>query len=342
MSDEIVPAPVGVVDLFAPSVSTPQSGGAGKGSEDFGSNDVIVPRASLLQSMSKALANKNNLGAMSGGWWLTPLNRPLSSPSGENGLPTAAKIVVARIMPSQRRWKPLNEGGGLECEAPGGTGLIARQPNGLTEARIEIEKGKKGITGVIWEGGKPTNSCQVCCYGPGAAAAAAGRVNTSNDRGGSWLPKMINVGGEMTKLPDEYRAPRCTQGFDVLVYVLVPAFGSMPAEIMPAMITFARSSYKAGVQLGSMLKLSARDPAWAKIYEIGAQSVTNDKGTFNVATVSVVGSTHLTLQRMAEELYDSSKEQQYSSPFEDVEEVDNGSHPVARDDAPAPSPEDKF
>lgn len=338
------PAPT-VLDLFTPTQAPAPTAAPGKGSEDFASNEVIIPRVQLLQAMSKAITERKLPGAAAGVWWLTPLNRPLCHPEGLHGLPTTVRIVVARIMPSQRRWRKLDEGGGLLCEASRGD-LVAREPNGLTGAKLELDRDKKGaLRGIMWEGGNPTDLCSQCCYGPGASAAASGRLNSedSKDRSGMWLPKMINVDGEVVKLPDELRAPACTSGIDVLAYVLVPAFGDSPPELMPALITFSRTSMGAGKQLGSMIRLAVREPAWGKIYELGSQSVTNDKGTFAVASVRTCGYTTEQMQVMADQLYEDSKIRDYNAPWED-EGAETGatSSKKGDDNAPAPDPTDKF
>lgn len=335
-------------DLFAP-VQAPTATGAGKGSEDVSANEVIIPRAQLLQAMSKAITEKKLPGAEPGVWWLTPLNRPLNHPTGKDGMPTTVRMVVARILPGQKRWKKLSDGGGLLCESVNGQ-LTAVQPNGLCGAKISVERNKKKeVTAIDWEGGKPTDDCSVCVYGLGAAAAAAGRepIQGSKERGNVWLPKMLVIDGETVKIPDEFRAPVCTPGTDVLALVLVPAFGEAPAEIMPMMMTFAKTSSGAGKQLQSMIKLASREPAWAKIYEIGSQSTTNDRGTFFIATVRGLGYAPKMLTDQAEILYEDSKVRVYNAGWED-----DGDHaspganaPAERKDgeqAPPPDPADKF
>lgn len=336
-------------DLFAP-VQAPTALGAGKGAEDFSANEVIIPRMQLLQAMSKAITEKKLPGAEPGVWWLTPFNRPLNHPTGKDGLPVTVRMVIARILPGQKRWKKLSDGGGLLCESVNGQ-LTATQKNGLCGAKISVERNKKKeVTAIDWEGGTPTDDCSVCVYGLGAASAAAGRepVQGSKDRGNVWLPKMLVIEGETVKIPDEFRAPVCTPGTDAIALVLVPAFGEAPAEIMPVLITFAKTSSGAGKQLGSMIKMASREPAWAKIYEIGAQSTSNDKGTFFVATVRGLGYAPEALTKQAEGLYEDSKVRIYNAAWEDDGEA--GSHgggggaPTRQpgEEAPPPDPNEKF
>lgn len=335
-------------DLFAP-VQAPTAIGAGKGAEDFNANEVIIPRMQLLQAMSKVITEKRLPGAEPGVWWLTPFNRPLSHPTGKDNLPVNVRMVIARILPGQKRWKKLTDGGGLLCESVNGQ-LTAVQKNGLCSAKIGIERNKKKeVTAVDWEGGTATDDCSVCVYGLGAAAAAAGRepLQGSKDRGNVWLPKMLVIDGETIKIPDEFRAPVCTPGTDVIALVLVPAFGEAPAEIMPVLVTFARSSSGAGKQLGSMIKMAAREPAWAKIYEIGAQSTTNDKGTFFVATVRGLGYAPEQLTKQAESLYEDSKVRTYNATWEDDGEAGPPASGAASrrkegEEAPPADPTDKF
>ena len=272
---------------------------------------------------------------------LKPNNRPLCHPDGLDGLPKMVKLVVARILPVQRMWRKLDEGGGIICESSDGT-LRAREKNGLCGARLELDVTKKGdIRGVTWEEGVATDVCSRCCYGPGAMATAMGREprEDSRERSGSWLPKLVNVKGEMTKIPDEFRAPKCTPGIDVLAYVLVPEFQGAPAEVMPALISFAKTSGAAGKQLASMIKLSLREPAWAKIYELGSQSTTNERGTFFISTIRGHGYAPPAMAAMAEQLYEDSKSKSYGTHWD--EDEDNTATKPAATDAAA-NPEDKF
>lgn len=351
MSTELIESPQPqpqneAVDLFAPSTVKTTTGGP-KGSEDMNSNEVILPRASLLQSMSKAITEHHLPGAEAGVWWLTPLNRPLNHPAGKDGLPTHARLVVAKIFPSMRQWKDLKDGGGLICEAADGT-LTAREPNGLAGAKITVERNKKKeVTAIDWEGGHATTDCSVCVKGMGASMAARGHEPNagSKDRGGVWLPKTIVVGGESIVIPDKLRAPPCTPGIDILALVLVPGFGEAPAELMPVLISFTRTSFNAGKQLSSLIKFTPRDPAWSRIYQLGSQITTNDSGTFYIATTSMLGYTNDALAMQAEDLYDNSKVRVYQSDFSD--EAGHAPEPATqtqanKDDAPPPADTDKF
>lgn len=340
----------GADDLFAP-VQVPTATGAGKGSEDVGASEVILPRVQLLQAMSKVITEKKLPGAEPGVFWLTPFNRPLNHPTGKDGLPIAARMVVARILPGQKRWKKLDDGGGLLCESVNGQ-LTATKPNGLCGAKLSLELNKKKeVTAIDWEGGQATDDCSVCVYGLGAAAAAAGRapIQGSKDRGNVWLPKLLVVDGNTIKLDDKLRAPVCTPGTDAILLVLVPKFGDAPAEIMPALITFAKTSSGAGKQLGSMIKMASREPAWAKIFELGSQSTTNDRGTFFVATVRGLGYAPEQLTAQTEALYEDSKLRTYTAGFED--DGDDTGHSGGsgdsiktpnREEAPPADPTDKF
>jgi hypothetical protein len=336
-----------VEDLFTAVQMRQVDGGAGKGAEDIDSSEVIVPRMQLLQAMSKVITEKKLPGAEPGVWWLTPFNRPLNSPTGKDGLPVMVKMIVARILPGQKRWRKLEDGGGRLCESVNGA-LTATRPCGLAGAKINVERNKKKeVTAIDWEGGVATDDCSLCVYGLGAAATAAGRepIQGSKDRGTVWLPKLLVINGETVQIDDKFRAPVCTPGTDVIALVSVPAFGQAPAEIMPVLVTFAKTSSGAGKQLGSMLRMDARSPAWAKIYEIGSQFTTNERGTFSVANVRTLGYAPKALADQAADLYEASKLRTYNASWEDDGEGSAAApHPAktASETAPPPDPADKF
>ena len=333
---EEVAVPMRMEDLMAPAEAPGSTEDeAGRGSESIGRADVILPRISLLQGLSKAVANEED-GAKPGLWWATPHNRPVTLEVGQ-----PAKFVISRLYRAQRLWTPIDEGGGLICEAADGD-LIAREPLGLTGAKLVVEIDKKSgrVKEVDWEGGTPTDDCSICVYGPGAADAAAGRKPTG--KGNPWLPKMVEHDGETHKVPDDLRAPRCTNSLDVLAFVMMPAFGDLPAEIVPAFISFAKTSQVAGRALAGMIKLAVREPAWAKIILLDARQVTNAKGTFYIATVKQHGYARRALMDMAAKLYGDSKEQSYTADVSDGEDSyaaptdDAGQGAKRDDDAAAP------
>jgi len=292
---------------------------AGAGSQDIGTEHIILPRIGLLQSMSKAITELKIEGAKAGAYMLTPFNRPVSDPDSVElnpmtGLTKGLKMVVVRIYPTQRLWRHLDEGGGIICEADSGS-LIAREEKGLCGAHIHLTTKKGKVIDVDWEGGTPTSNCRECVFGPAAAAGAKGVPPTGSPN--PWLPKRIEFEGEMHDIPDDKRAPKCTQGIDVLALIIAPAFDGSAAEIMPAFLTFSRSSYAAGKQLAAMIKMASTEPAWSSIFELGVNSVTNDKGTFYVSTVTKKGYANDALCKMAKDLYNASKEQEYRPSMED-------------------------
>lgn len=283
---------------------------AGAGSEDLSTSDVVLPRISLLQGLSKVVMD-DVPGAKAGRFWVTPYNRP-GTVKSEDGM----KFVVVRIYPAQRKWTPLDEGGGLECEAAAGD-LIAREPEGLAGATLkpDVDKKAKKVKSIVWDGGTPTSDCSQCVFGPAAAATAAGK--SPSGRGNPWLPKIIDVDGVRYKVPDELRAPRCTSSLDALVLVALPPFKDeesgmeLGAEVIPAFLSFSRTGQGAGRSLAGMIKMAVREPAWAKIFSISAKKVSNDKGTFFIPTVSQFGYANAGLISAASELHSSTADKSY-------------------------------
>jgi hypothetical protein len=60
-----------------------------------------------------------------------------------------------------------------------------------------------------------------------------------------------------------------------------------------------------------MIKLAAREPAWAKIFTLAAKKTQNDKGIFYVATVAQTGYAVKALTDQARELYESTQDKSY-------------------------------
>lgn len=306
---------------------------AGLGSEDVGSSDIILPRAKLLQSNSPEVEDEIE-GAKSGVWWLTPANRPLT-PSKDD----KAMFVVVRIYPSQRHWTPIDSGGGLLCEAAGGD-LIAREPNGITGARLvpTIDEKTNEVTAVAWSGGRATDICSECQYGPGAGP-------------NGWLPKIVrDDGGNSVTIPDTFRKPKCDRSLDILCLMAVPPYGDLPGSIEPAFISFGRTSAKAGRQLSGMIKVAMREPAWSKIFTLGSSKVSNDFGSWYVSSVAMKGYAQRQLMDRAKALYESAKDQSFKADVSDgagdvysapaVDEESGGGD--GADGGDAPNPEDKF
>ncbi len=322
-------APVDAGDLMAPAAA-PQfkREDAGKGAEDVDSHGVILPRINLLQALSKPVQNGLD-GASQGCYWMAPHNRPVTlSPSD------AFKFVVVRIYPAQRLWTPIDEGGGLVCEAAGGD-LRATNPMGKTGCKIVIDTDKKGnIRDIDWDGGEPTDNCRACAYGLGAAALAASR-DPLMCKPNAWLPKMMEVEGEMVRVPDDKRAPKCQSSQDVLGLVLVPEYGGLSAELLPAFISFTRTGEPAGRQLAGMIKLAAAEPAWAKIYEMSANQVQNDKGTFYVPQIKTVGYAQEGILKQASDLYDLARDKSYRPDVSNGE--DSYAAPVNEEGATVPA-----
>jgi hypothetical protein len=319
-----------VDDLMAPSTEGYVDGDAGLGSEDVGSDVVILPRMTLLQPMSKAITESSDeTPPVAGTWFLTPYARRLTLKASD---PIA--FVVVRVYPTQRLWTPLDEGGGLICEASAGD-YQAREPNGLAGARLQVTAEGTNATAVEWEGGKPTDRCKECVYGPGAAAAAAGKPPTG--KGNPWLPKYVSTGdGKTVAVPDKLRTPRCQSGLDALVLVAAPAVDGMPRELIPAFITFTRSAFPAGRSLAGMIKMASRLPAWARLFEFRVKKVTNDKGTFFVPTVRPIGATRPELAEIAKALYTETEGKDHRPSMEDAEDI--GPADLAGDSADADVP----
>jgi hypothetical protein len=326
-AEEAVPAHVtmSAMDLMAPAegpvVTDPSD--AGKGMEDVDDDVVILPRLQLLQAMSKVITEDALPGAIPGVWFARPMNRPATL-SPDDGL----KFVVAKVFPAWRRWGDLDSGDGILCEASDGS-LTARQPNGLTGAKIDLDVNKKGeITSVDWIEGTPTDSCMKCVFGPAAAAAAAGKP--PGRKSNPWLPKVVKHGDDSLKLPDKMRAPKCTKSLDVLALILLPEWkdentGTMlPAELIPAFMSFGRSSFSAGRTLASTLKMSRGEPTWAKIWSLGSKSVTNDKGTFYVATTTMAAYANPHLRARARELFEATSSEAYRPDMSDVDDLSGG------------------
>lgn len=332
-------------DLMSPAaMPTVDQKYAGAGAEELGQSDIILPRISLLQGLSKPVVD-DVPGAKAGLFWTFPFNRPASL-KAEVGM----KFVVVRIYPVQRQWTPLDQGGGLVCEAPNGN-LLARSPEGLAGAKLKPDLDKKNgaVKSIEWEGGEPTANCLECVFGPAAAAAAAGKEPTG--RGNPWLPKIITVDGKQYRVPDELRAPRCTGGLDALILAALPAFKDeetgmeLAAEVIPAFLSFNRTSQGAGRSLAGMIKMATREPAWGKIFTISTKKVQNDKGTFFVPVVTQYGYSNDQLATMARDLYESTSDKSYVpdmsemandhvAPSSDVVDAE-----VPSDDEPAPGDE---
>lgn len=333
-----------VDDLMAPAEAPSfNPDDAGLGSEDVGASDVVLPRVSLLQGLSKVVA-EDLPGAKAGGYWVVPHNRPATFSSRDN-----LKFVVVRIYPSQRLWTPINEGGGLICEAAAGD-LIAREPLGLKDAELVIDHDGGNVKSIEWQGGSPTDNCRKCVFGPAAAAVAAGRKPTG--RGNPWLPKYITYEGERIRIPDEMRAPKCTSSLDVLALIALPPFEddetgvSLAPEIIPAFISFSRSAQAAGRSLAGMIKMAANEPSWAKIFSLGAKSVSNDKGTFYIPTIQQFSFAKPALQAMARELYDSTNKEDFRPNMDDGGDMSSDGATESTADRPPnddePAPEDDF
>jgi hypothetical protein len=329
MSDESTAVAV-VDELFAPeAVAVHRVGEAGFGSEAVEGSDVLLPRITLLQAMSKPVV-AGLPGAKAGVYWLMPHNRPVIFNPDEK-----LSFVVVKMYPAQRKWTPLDEGGGLECEAPGGD-YIAREALGISGATPKLIMGKvkgaknESIVGLEWVGGTPTNDCRTCQYGPGAGP-------------NGWMPKIIEIDGESVRLPDEARRPRCTHSMEVLVLAAIPAWEGLAQSIEPAFLSFAKTSSTAGKQLSGMVKMGAGEPAWAKLYALASMKVSNDKGTFFVMAPTVRGYSRAALMDRARALYDLAKDKSFRPAADpDGEPLS----PAATDASPpsddAAAPADKF
>ena len=121
----------------------------------------------------------------------------------------------------------------------------------------------------------------------------------------------------------------------------------LQGDVIPAFISFSRTGISAGRSLAGMVKMSPREPAWAKIYSLATKKVTNDKGTFFVPAVSVHGYANAALVEMAKNLYESTQHTSYVPDMSDGADLgDHGaSHSTSTstrppdDDEPAPTDE---
>jgi hypothetical protein len=313
---EIAVVPDDIFDLMTPSDDRLELEGseAGLGTEDIDSSDVRIARVSLLQAMSKACVDEKP-GAAPGRMWMSMLDRPATLASDPNKAEARLMFVPVRVMKAQRRWKALEEGGGIECEAP--SKYKARNEEGLADAKLEIVT-VDGNARVTWVGGTPTDNCLKCAFGPGASALSVGQKVAGAGATG-WLPKKLKtLTGEVITLPDKIRAPRCTASIDVLCLVRIPAHENFDAEIVPAMISFARTSYPAGRALAGMMKQAGtREPAWARIYQLKPKKVQNPSGTFYIFTVEMLGSTRPELAAIASELFYASQETEHRAVYDE-------------------------
>ena len=341
----LVPEMISIDDLMAPTdISSTTAEEAGMGSEDVGS--IIVPRLSLNQGLSKPITEEM-AGAKLGCWWISPFNRPVTMSKTEG-----MRLVVVRLFEAQRLWTPIDEGGGLVCEASNGD-YIAREPCGLANATLDITADGDEVKLVEWVGGEPTDNCKKCVYGPAAAARAAGKEPTGKK--GDWLPKILIHEGKSLKVPDPMRAPKCTHSLDALVLVVLPAFTdeetglALGQEVIPAFVTFSRSGLSAGRTMAGMIKMSsAREPAWSKIFSIGSKGAQNASGQkYFVPSVQQLGYSNSALAKMARDLFEQAQTQDYRPHMDDEfnADVTTGGSTSESGDPPSddePTPEDEF
>lgn len=310
---------------------------AGKGA-NISASDVILPNLMVLQPLSKPV-QQGLPGAKPGALWLTTFDRPVTDPDAADSTSPreapakTASVVIVTMNWIQQHWRDINdtsEGPRVLCESIDGT-MVAREPNGLTGATLDISLNKrKEVVSLDWEGGRPTDKCFQCVYGPAANAASCGQKNKDGNKN-AWIAKRVEVDGNVVDVPQEHRAPKCTGGFQALALIAVPAFEGAPPDIIPAFVTFNRTDMSAGKRLSTQLAMSRGAPAWARIWGISSQGVSNDKGSWFVSKIQSKGWANRTLVEMASELYDASRAQTHrAADFEEYEapagaSVDNGS-----------------
>jgi len=96
---------------------------------------------------------------------------------------------------------------------------------------------------------------------------------------------------DMAKLPYEEAVPegKLTRSIIINYYVLL-AKDVEEGVPLPMVISFRRTSAKAGKKLASMLKIldMFKKPSAAKVYKLGSKQEESDKGKYNVLTVEEV------------------------------------------------------
>lgn len=65
-------------------------------------------------------------------------------------------------------------------------------------------------------------------------------------------------------------------------------FSLFPRVPMPIVLSFSKTSYKAGKQLLSLARFCGGD-MWSRAYQIGSALQTNEKGTYYIFTVTTIG-----------------------------------------------------
>ena len=76
-------------------------------------------------------------------------------------------------------------------------------------------------------------------------------------------------------------------------------FSLFPGVQMPLVVSFAKTSYKAGKQLLSLARFCGGD-MWSRAYQLGSALQTNDKGTYHIFTVTTLGHAEASEQAQAE------------------------------------------
>ena len=76
-------------------------------------------------------------------------------------------------------------------------------------------------------------------------------------------------------------------------------FSFFPGVAMPVVVSFSRTSYKAGKQLLSLARFCGGD-MWSRAYQLGAELQTTDKGTYYIFTVTASGESSVEERLQAE------------------------------------------
>lgn len=124
--------------------------------------------------------------------------------------------------------------------------------------------------------------------------------------------------------PDDPRVQAETKfgpnGENPLAMTCLNFFSLFPGIPMPLIASFTKTSYRAGKQLLSLSRFCGGD-MWSRAYQLGVEQTTNDKGTFYVFTVKVIGTSDETERQQAEAWWNGFSEQSAKLKVHEEEET---------------------
>lgn len=325
--DKLIPADDDGMDIVGEAAYAEDDAGAG-----INSTTMVMPRLQLLQSTSKPVQDEKP-GAKPGTFWASVYDRNATDEHGK------ARFVPVLLVDSRRRWRKLEEGGGLICESRDGVSAV--EPNGRSGATPRIATNADSVLSISWDDatGTPTKQCAACVFGGGGPRAFGAQPGPRDTAG--WLPKTITVEGKTYKIPDTLRRPACTSGMDLLCLMLLPKTDTEPREVVPVVFTFSNMAEPAGRQFLTQLKARSREPAFAAVWEFTASKQKNDKGTFYVPVVTRVGFAAPAMVDRARALLNDVTSAGFSSDFDEPHESTVAAAKAAADDnSDAPSDSD--